>query len=517
MRRFPSSPWPGERWTAVGLGVASGTLLALATSPLGLGVLAFPALGPLLFAATRSRSAGTAAASGLACGWAFFAGGFLWLPWNLGGCMWAVWILGAPVLALPIAGFAALVGALGRLRGSATALCAAPALWAALEVGRALGPFGVTWLRLGNALAPWPAWIQLAATGGVELVSAWAAASGAALAHAFATGRRGSWATAAAIPAVGTLFGVASISAIDLRAEPSVRVAAVQPAIAARDRFAPARFDANLGRLLALSRHAAAESPDLVTWPEGSFERAAGPTGAPFLGAIATTLDTPVLAGMRRVARAGSDLRWNSALLAEPGGETRVAADKQRPVPVYERVADDWLAGALARATALPGRVLVGASAKPQTLTLRDGSQRHIGVLICIDAGFPELARDLRRSGADLLVSIANEAESGRWTARQHASIVRLRAVETGLPLVRVANGGPSVWVDPLGREVDRIAAGSRSHVAALGPPRAAPPYVSLGDGPVVAALFLPALVSAVGAGRDARARTRRLTKGTAP
>jgi len=488
----------------------------LATSPLGLGVLAFPALGPLLFASTRSRSVGAAAASGLACGWVFLAGGFLWMPWNLGGRLWAVWILGAPLLALPIAAFAALVRTLARVRGARTALCAAPALWAALEVGRSLGPFGVTWLRLGDALAPWPAWIQLAAAGGVELVSAWAAASGAALAHAAATGRRSAWATAAAIPAVGTLFGVVSMAEIDVRAQPSVRVAAVQPAIPARDRFAPARFDANLGRLLALSRRATAESPDLVAWPEGSYERAAGPTGAPFLGAVATTLDTPVLAGMRRVAHPGSDLRWNSAVLAEPDGETRVAADKQRPVPVYERVADGWLAGALARATALPGRVLVGAPAEPQTLTLRDGTQRRIGVLICIDSGFPELARDLRRRGADLLVTIANEAETGTWTARQHAAVVRLRAVETGLPLVRVANDGPSVWVDPLGREVDRTAAGPQSRVVALGPPLDAPLYVSLGDGPIVAALFLPGLVSAVGAGRDVRARPRGLTRGTA-
>jgi apolipoprotein N-acyltransferase len=82
---------------------------------------------------------------------------------------------------------------------------------------------------------------------------------------------------------------------------------------------------------------------------------------------------------------------------------------------------------------------------------------------------------------------------------------------------VRVANGGPSVWIDPLGREVDRVAAGAHSHVAALGPPLSAPPYVALGDGPIVAALFLLGSVSAVGAGRGFRVRPRRLTEGTAP
>jgi apolipoprotein N-acyltransferase len=503
-----ASAWPG---------VLSGLLLFLATSPLGLGFLAFPALAPLLHSAVTAATVRRAAWSGYACGLVFFGAGYLWIPWNLGGHVWAIWVVVIPLLAIPIGAFAAILSSLARVCGRGPALCLAPALWVSLEAVRALEPFGIGWLRLGHALAPWPIWIQLAAAGGVGLVSGWAVAVGAALAHAVATGRRTAWTLAATVPALGTLIGAGVLAEAEVRGEPALRIAAVQPAVSASDRFAAARFDANLGRLLSLSREAiASAAPDLIVWPEGAFESAAGPNGAPFVGAVASTLATPLLTGVRRVAGTDTDLRFNSAVLADPDGETRVVADKQRPVPLYERAADGWLAGALARATALPGRVLAGASAEPGSVRARDGTQHRVGVLICLDAAFPEIAREARRRGAELLVSVANEAESGRWSAYQHALLIRLRAVETGLPLVRVANGGPSVWIDPLGRELARIEPGPHARVAALGPPLAPPLYVSLGDAPIVAALFVPGLViSAVGVGLDARSRPRRLTERT--
>jgi apolipoprotein N-acyltransferase len=499
-----------RRIAEIGCGALSGALLVLATSPLGLGLLAFPALAPVFLAAIRAERLATAVLSGLACGLVFFGAGFLWVPLNLAGQTWLVWAIGVPLLALPVAGVIGLVAALRRSFGPAPALCLAPALWVALEALRALGPLGIGWLRLGHALAPWPVLIQLAATGGVGLVSAWAAAVGALIAYAIATSRRGAWALPIALIAIGTLAGVGSLARAEIRGEPRFRVAAVQPSVPAGERFVPAHFDANLARLIDASQRALADAPaDLMVWPESAFEKPAGPSGVPFLGAIASTLETPLLAGVRRLATPDATWRWNSAVLAQVDGDTRILADKQRPLPLYERAPDGWLAGILARVASVPGRVLAGAPAQPQLVTAKDGSGRRIGVLICIDSVYPEIARQLRQSGADLLVSIANEAEAGSWSARQHALLIRLRAVETGLPLVRVANGGPGVWIDPLGREIARIDRSAGVRTASLGPALDAPLYVSLGDAPVLAALFLPGLLSAFGVGLDARVRLR--------
>lgn len=494
----------------VASGATSGALLAAATSPLPLGWLALVALAPLI----RTAIAGDlrqAARAGFACGLVFFGAGFLWVPWNVGGVFWPAWVLGVPALAAPVAALAAAVAAIRRRFGVAAACAIVPALWALLELVRALGPFGIGWLRLGHALAPWPVWIQLASLGGVGLVSAWAAALGASLAYASETRRAGALAVPLALFAIGTGWGAAQLAFAPAPISAPIRVAAIQPAVPASQRFVASQFQSNLARLLALSEAALADAPDLVVWPEGAFEQSVGAAGAPFLGSVASTLGVPLVSGARRVAAGDVSRRWNSALLATPDGDTRVAADKQRPLPIHERAPDTVFAAALARLGAWPGRVRAGAPAEPVSVVTPGGAGLRVGAVVCIDAVFPEIARGLRARGAELLVHIANEAESGRWSARQHALLVRLRAVETRLPLVRVANDGPSAWIDAYGREIARVERGAAAATVALGGPGPAPPYVRLGDAPVVASLFVPFLLCAAGGGRDRLARRRRI------
>jgi apolipoprotein N-acyltransferase len=116
--------------------------------------------------------------------------------------------------------------------------------------------------------------------------------------------------------------------------------------------------------------------------------------------------------------------------------------------------------------------------------------------LICLDSSYPGLARELRRRGARLLVEISNEAQTGEWSAVQHAMVSRMRAVENGVPLVRVGNIGPTEWIDARGRPLARIDAGATgSHTATVALAGQPTFYARLGNAPTFSAGLLPLIV----------------------
>lgn len=80
----------------------------------------------------------------------------------------------------------------------------------------------------------------------------------------------------------------------------------------------------------------------------------------------------------------------------------------------------------------------------------------RIGVLICYESIFPDLARQEVHNGANLLVNLTNDAWYGRSSAPwQQLSMVVFRAVENRRSLARAANTGISCFIDPLGNQVE--------------------------------------------------------------
>jgi apolipoprotein N-acyltransferase len=77
----------------------------------------------------------------------------------------------------------------------------------------------------------------------------------------------------------------------------------------------------------------------------------------------------------------------------------------------------------------------------------------RVGLLVCYESAFPWLARGLAAAGADLLVNLANDAWfEGTPALAQSLAHAQMRAIETRLPVVRVANNGISAVIAPSGR-----------------------------------------------------------------
>jgi apolipoprotein N-acyltransferase len=107
-----------------------------------------------------------------------------------------------------------------------------------------------------------------------------------------------------------------------------------------------------------------------------------------------------------------------------------------------------------------------------------------IAGLICYEAVFPsEVVQGRERPS--LLINVTNDGWFGDTTGPyQHFHQARVRAVEEGLPLIRVANNGISAVVDARGRVLAHLDLNVRGVIDANVPAPLAPPlYARYGDG----------------------------------
>ncbi len=75
-----------------------------------------------------------------------------------------------------------------------------------------------------------------------------------------------------------------------------------------------------------------------------------------------------------------------------------------------------------------------------------------IGLLICYEAIFPELARKRVHAGAEAIINISNDAWFGQTSAPfQHLEMAKWRAVEVRRPLIRCTNTGISAIINVTG------------------------------------------------------------------
>ena len=131
---------------------------------------------------------------------------------------------------------------------------------------------------------------------------------------------------------------------------------------------------------------------------------------------------------------------------------------------------------------------------RPSPMTFGVGADSlSFAAMICFESCFDRLSRHAARTGAEMLVNITNDGWFG-FTAGpiQHAEMARLRAAETGLPLVRCANNGLSFITDARGAVLDRAELGERRVVIAeVRPGTGRTTFVRYGHRPLIVLLLV--------------------------
>jgi apolipoprotein N-acyltransferase len=133
------------------------------------------------------------------------------------------------------------------------------------------------------------------------------------------------------------------------------------------------------------------------------------------------------------------------------------------------------------------------------------GGLGHALPLICYEAVFPQAILGAP-DRPDFLMQITNDAWFGTYSGPyQHLAQARLRAIEQGLPMVRVANTGVSAMIDGHGRVTAALPLDTAGWLDAP-LPRALPPtiYALWGELPIM--LIILGLLGA-SVGREIRAR----------
>lgn len=463
--------WGWRRFLAAFI---AGALAALAQAPFDFFAacfVSFPVLVLLLDGAADAGPGGPLRRflPVFATGWWFGFGYFLAGLWWTGEALiisGAGWALPFAVLGLPavLAVFYGLAAAFARLLwDDGLGRIAALALgFGLVEWLRAVLFTGFPWNAIGYAAMPVPVLMQSDRIFGLFGMSALAVFVFAAPALLAAPRhRRVGLALAAVLAAAHVGYGVVRLGA-GAPSERTLAVRIVQPSIDQGHKWDDTTADDIFRTYLGLTAQPAEgdrAAPRVVVWPE---------TALPFL----LTRRPDALSALAETVREGQTLLvgavreddsdpvspryYNSVLAIDASGEIVDAVDKLHLVPFGEYIP---FSGLLSRLGI--GRLVQ--SVGPFT----PGSQRGDIALgddiaavpfICYEIIFPGLV-DSGVAGADLMVNVTNDAWFGDTPGPyQHLRQAQLRAVETGLPLVRAANSGISAVVDPYGRIIDALA-----------------------------------------------------------
>jgi apolipoprotein N-acyltransferase len=453
------------------LSIISGVALTIGFPVVGFSYAAWFALVFLLFA-IRNTSVRHSIVLGGLTGMVHFAALLYWLveTMHIYGYLplWLSVVLFIPLvfyLSLYVAAFAGMVRVF--CSGSFFTLFLIPVFWVCLEYVRSFAFTGFPWGLIGYTQVAHLNLIQISDIFGVYGVSFVIVLANAVIFFGLLRLQKEKWqgcdistrqvivsfAMMASVFALVVEYGNVRLQSTDKMMSESekLNVAVVQGNIEQSAKWDLAFRMDTIEKYIRLSEQAGKSHPDLIVWPE---------TATPFyfkyniemtkmvLQAIRTT-KTHFVVGSPTVEFAEpQEYYYNSAYLVTPDGDIAARNDKVHLVPFGEYVPlKKWLPF-INHLVAQVGEFRAGK--KGDTLKW---APADIGVLICYEVIFPELARECVSNHAGLLVNITNDAWFGNTSAPyQHFSMAVFRAIENRRSLIRAANTGISGFIDPAGR-----------------------------------------------------------------
>ena len=383
-----------------------------------------------------------------------------------------------------------------RRLGPVAGLVCLFALFLLMEFGIRRGPLAFPWPLLGHTQASFSLVNQLAAAGGVPLLTFLVLlVNGGVLGLISSSHRR--FGLVSGLAAAVLLTAAFMISHEGDRVDGSgLRIAIIQPGLPA-SQWADVLDVSRVDSLLVLSEEALRSahpntprrepaailagggSPrlDAILWPETALPPSAETRDR--IRSWSDSTDVPLLTGA--ILETPGAPYFNAALLFRPG-EPPQTYRKERLVPFAEHVPFSghwpWL-----RRLAVPSGGVPG-YAEGRDNELMEIPEALFGVVICFESLFDDVIRGYAKRGASAIIVLTQDGWWGdSFGYRQHAAFNRLRAIETGLPVIQASVSGISALILPDGRITQRIAwMEAGTEIVTVRPADGTTPFVRFGD-----------------------------------
>jgi len=471
--------------------IVSGFLFALAFPDFSIAWLIFIALVPLFVALARAR------------GWreAFLLG---WISQTIAWLMMVPWVvrvmshyggLSLPTGILIYIAMCLFLGLYGAGFGVIVYRIApdddflrwllVPVAWAAVEYARTYLFTGFPWNFVAAAIVDYTPLVQFDRVAGPYALAVLILLPAAAISW-IAIARPGGVrfvAVVGPVIVVCFLWWVTGLVAAKLiprpRVGPAYTAALLQPNISQEMRWDSASMSAIFQRMIDMTDTAVRSGASVIIWPESTVPLSYSSTDffRAAIESVSRRAAVDVILGSVAEDATRPEAMWNAAFLVS-GGVTVGHYDKIRLVPFGEYVPLRKMLFFAHKLVHEVGNFEFGTKDTPLVGQLR------YGPAICYEIVFPQIARMQVVHGAEVLVTITNDAwYDGTSAPRQHLNQARLRAVETDRYLLRAATTGISAFVDPTGRIVQEIPMNRAGIIYARFQPRHSKTlYVRCGD-----------------------------------
>jgi apolipoprotein N-acyltransferase len=446
------------------LSIISGILMSLGFPLFDFYPAAWFAFVPLLIA-LRGKGTKHAFRLGILSGLAFYLGTIYWVyhsMYHYGYLPLYVSILIMFLLCLYLSLYTGLFSMILNYVSASfkiPAMIAAPAIWVTMEYIRTYALTGFPWALLGYSQYKFLPMIQISAITGVYGISFLIIAFNGAIFDVIRRYMKRDDPTApnpgivlscgiilVAIMGMSLFYGLGSLA--DENSGSTIKVSVVQGNIP-QDKKWNYKFQRDvIDKYKKLTSEISSNNPDLIVWPE---------TAVPFIygeskiyteeiNKFQKSYDNYLLFGA--MASKENSRLANSSVLLSPEGSISAMYDKMHLVPYGEYVPLRKFMPFIDKLTAVPGDFAVG-----REPVVMETPFAKIGNLICYEIIFPGLVRQFAANGANLLVTITNDAWFGPTSAPyQHFSKAVFRAIENRVPVARAANTGISGFIDSRGR-----------------------------------------------------------------